>query len=360
MRVGLLTLPLFNNYGGLLQGAALYRELEQRGHQPVVLMKKYERPYPLRCAAKVLRRVPGQNIGGLRSVDRDRAVHQPFMEATMPHRTREFYSVRDLRQTIDEEALDMVVVGSDQVWRSKYQSDGDWRSFLLDVPSVRRFSYAASFGVDELPVGDRQETARRLLRNFDSLSVREVAAKGLLEDELGLEAVEVTLDPTLLVDDDFYESLYDTTPDPKAAPYVFSYILDQESQRLGFDQRVVDSLGPGHAMRHLGLYEAGEKATIGLWLRLFRDASFVVTDSYHGTLMAIRHRKNFIAIGNRSRGLSRFESLFSLVGLSDRLVVDDGPAIENLVNEPIDYDAVAGRLDELRHRSSRFLDDALL
>jgi polysaccharide pyruvyl transferase WcaK-like protein len=282
------------------------------------------------------------------------------METTMPQRTRAFYSVGDLRRTIEKEQLDAVVVGSDQVWRSSYQSDGDWKSYLLDVPSVRRFSYAASLGVDELPGGNRQEAARRLLRNFDALSVREVAAKGLLEDELGLEAVEVTLDPTLLVDDDFYESLYDAAPNPQSAPYVFSYILDEGSQSLGFDQRVVDSLGAEHTVHHLGLYEAGEKATVGLWLRLFRDASFVVTDSYHGTLMAIRHHKRFIAIGNRSRGLSRFESLLSLLGLSDRLLVDDGPAVEDLANKPIDYVAVASRLDDLRRRSNRFLDEALL
>lgn len=359
MRVGLLTLPLFNNYGGLLQAAALYRELGQRGHEPLVLMKKYERPVTLRYAAKVLRRLPAQDIAGLRSVARDRAVHQPFVELTMPRRTHEFYSLRELRRTIESEDLDAVVVGSDQVWRSKYLSDEDWRSFLLDVPSVRRLSYAASFGIDELPGDDRRETARRLLDGFEALSVRETAAKGLLEHELGLGGVEVTLDPTLLADDDFYQPLYDVAVGQSEAPYVFSYILDQEYQRLGYDRRVAAALGNGCAVRHLGLYETGEKATVGRWLRHFRDAAFVVTDSYHGTLMAIRHRKGFVAIGNESRGLSRFESLLSLVGLSDRLLTKAGPAIEELAKEPIDYVAVCRRLDGLRRQSNRFLDDAL-
>src|SRR5690606_31777382 len=92
--------------------------------------------------------------------------------------------------------------------------------------------------------------------------------------------------------------------------------------------------------------------TIAHWLAAFRDASYVLTDSFHGMVFAIIHRKNFYAFGNRRRGLDRFTSLLSDLGLEDRLILD-GDSLPD--PKPIAYDKVLPRLDALRAESASFL-----
>ena len=91
------------------------------------------------------------------------------------------------------------------------------------------------------------------------------------------------------------------------------------------------------------------------WLQGFRDAEYIITDSFHGTVFSIINRKPFFALVNKDRGASRFESLLEQLGLEDRLIYDiDTFDLSNL-NNNIDYNTVAIRLDELRNHSVDFL-----
>ena len=45
---------------------------------------------------------------------------------------------------------------------------------------------------------------------------------------------------------------------------------------------------------------------------MFRDSTYVVTDSFHGTVFSIIFEKDFKCIYNETRGAARFESLLNL------------------------------------------------
>ena len=64
----------------------------------------------------------------------------------------------------------------------------------------------------------------------------------------------------------------------------------------------------------------------------FRDAAFVITDSFHGTVFSIIFNKNFYVFGNMKRGNSRFDSLLDMFGLKDRMVEGTLPKIANNIN----------------------------
>lgn len=360
LSVGLLTLPLLNNYGGLLQAAALYRLLEDAGHRPVLLAKKYHRPKAPRLAAQVLRRLPGHDVGSVRSTDRERRRHAAFVDATMPRRSPTLYSHGQLQSYVKRSGLDAVVVGSDQVWRSEYLGDEDWPSYFLDLRDVRRVAYAASMGAGSLPGGWREDKARELLGTFDAVSVRERSAIDLLAEGDRPVPAQLALDPTLVVDDSFYRSLYAEPGVSVDASTVFSYTLDRGSQAEGYERLVESALGWTAGADHISLHAAGERPTVAEWLTSFRDAGFVVTDSFHGTLMSILHRKPFVAIANQERGVDRFASILGLLGLDDRLVGHgEADRVRELADRPIDYDLVGRRLDELRAASKRFLEGGL-
>ena len=103
-----------------------------------------------------------------------------------------------------------------------------------------------------------------------------------------------------------------------------------------------------------GFNKSNTTYAIPQWLASFSNAKFVVTDSFHGMVFSIIFEKDFIVIGNRERGLERFSSLLSLLGLEDRLVYK----VEDLKNKQlsrIDYTSVNKTLNKLKESSKRFL-----
>ena len=93
------------------------------------------------------------------------------------------------------------------------------------------------------------------------------------------------------------------------------------------------------------------------WLRAFNDSEFVVTDSFHACVFSILFHKQFVVIGNPSRGLARIHSLLSIFGLEDRLVSAQSLNIETL--PPIDYAKVDVVLNQWRKESMAFLTSHL-
>ena len=93
------------------------------------------------------------------------------------------------------------------------------------------------------------------------------------------------------------------------------------------------------------------------WLCSFRDANFIITDSFHGCVFSIIYNKPFIAIGNKSRGLSRFTSLLKLFGLEGRLVDCLSEVNEDVVNMNIDWRKINAILKDEQRRSRKFLKE---
>lgn len=91
------------------------------------------------------------------------------------------------------------------------------------------------------------------------------------------------------------------------------------------------------------------------WLKSFRDAEYVVTDSFHGTVFSIIFNKPFITIGNKSRGLARFTSLLSTFGLEHRLISSPNDIDSKLVSASIGWAPVNRIITKERQRSLNYL-----
>ena len=71
------------------------------------------------------------------------------------------------------------------------------------------------------------------------------------------------------------------------------------------------------------------------WLIAFRDSDFIITDSFHACVFSILYQKPFAVIVNNERGSSRFLSLLSMFGLTDRMVncLNDIESLEEIENK---------------------------
>ena len=94
------------------------------------------------------------------------------------------------------------------------------------------------------------------------------------------------------------------------------------------------------------------------FLAYFKNSDFVITDSFHNICIAILFKKPFIAIGNKKRGITRFESLLKKFNLMDRLIynIDE---INSELFTPINYDEVYKILEKEKELSLKWLIDAL-
>ena len=365
LRVGILTLPLHINYGGIIQAAALYRMIEDMGHHPVFLDKKPKRSLPHRLSKRLLASIPGQNIGNVREAVRNMNVHKPFVRRFLPDVTRPLMTGNDLAAAVRRRRLDAVVVGSDQVWRPHYHQDEQALVYFLDFvePEVTaRIAYAASFGKPQWEHADIAEPASELLSDFAHVSVRENTAADICAEAFGVENAEVVLDPTLAVDPRFYEEVASDAADLDCedGEFVFEYVLDRERIEPGIAERLADDLPDLSHARAIHPELPGDADTLPDWMAHFRHAGCVLTDSFHGTVFCILNRRNFITIVNPKRGADRFHTLLGALGLEGRIVkrLDDATA-RRLLSQPIDYDAVHDKLDALRRSSRDFLQGAL-
>ena len=346
-KIALLTLPLHSNYGGILQCYALQTVLERMGCEVTVLNRRWVAPkltfllFILRCVS-MLKCVFRRHVLG----QKEWHVQKPWAENYAPYRTMEglwgnprflqafvrehihqtkpLFSSQKLGQAAEEGQFDSFVVGSDQVWREQYAPEitDYFLGFLPDSDRRPKVAYAASFGLERVGISDEKlERCRQLSQKFTSVSVREQSAVRLAKEVLAVDARWV-LDPTLLLSAENYQ--FDGRSAGKNWAGVATYILDGNETKSQVVGDVSTSLSlPVKAMSLSPLAEDGQQddmLPVEEWLRAFAQADFVVTDSFHGCVFSIIHRKPFIAIANEGRGTDRFTSLLGYFGLQDRLV----------------------------------------
>lgn len=365
MKIGILTQPLLNNYGGLLQNYALQQSLKGSGFEPVTIdhgdkkqsrikqqlgqFTKYifHRAFPSKYASP--RYQPTKKEFSIISQNSNYFIDK-YITRTIP-----FYSEKELQDLVNKGQYDGYVVGSDQVWRPIY-SGGFFKemffSFVEGKKNVHRIAYAASFGTDKWELDPQMtEECARLAKSFDVITVREDSGVALCRENLGVEAIHV-LDPTMLLSKDDYIQLVDAEKEPKSPGDLFYYILDPSHKKTDFINDVAThnnlvpfTVLPKKQAENRTRYDVKHNIedcvypSVTSWLRAFMDAKMVIVDSFHGAVFSIIFNKPFWIIANPERGNARFSSLLKQFGLENRMT-DVLHLHEIDINQPIDWDSV--------------------
>lgn len=381
MKIGILTQPLRNNYGGLLQNYALQQVLKGMGNQ-VETVDWLEDNGILRTK---LARAKNTLLSYIRK-DLERPRYKPTQAeaAVMSRNTRNFIErhisvcphhvahQEDFRSVDSRYGYDAYIVGSDQVWRPGYNAF--LTSMFLDFTDredVKRVAYAASFGTSRWEFTPQQtEVCSRLSRRFDLITVREESGVVLCKEHLGVDA-KFVLDPTMLLNREDYEQLVDDEKEQKCFGRLFHYILDPADEKRGLIEQIAERQGlqPFTVMPKCHAEKCTKQNVkqhiedcvfqpVASWLRAFMDAEMTVVDSFHGAVFSIIFNKPFWVIGNSKRGNARFESLLGLFELQDRLLSPDSA---NSVEwgKPIDWHRVNGILRQEKEKSMVLLRQGL-
>ena len=368
MKIGIITQPLLTNYGGLLQNYALQQALRQLGHESVTLDQGYI-PAPFWIIAKgfiktfILKLIGrGKNRKYPFRVDekQKKYVRQHtnyFINKYIVH-TEPFLYENEFKEYTIKHQLDALIVGSDQVWRPMYNQN-ILRSFFDFAKGlqVRRLAYAASFGVDYWEfTQDQTKKCQELICDFTAVSVREYSGINLCRKYLFTDAVHV-LDPTMLLDREDYIRLVDNEKEPASKGDLFTYILDDSEEKNKCINKVALELNLT-PFTSMAKDDTSVCPPVTQWLRSFMDANFVVCDSFHGAVFSIIFNKPFVIIGNKERGMTRFNSLLDTFDLRNRLVVNSND-ICSIIYTPIDWKKVNRIRAELKMLSLDFVKSNL-
>lgn len=372
MKIGILTLPLHTNYGGILQAYALQTVLERMGHEVVVFDTPNKATYPplwklpLSFGKRILLKCMGRGnrIFQERYSNKVRSVVARYIQQFVDDKIHRKVFIKFSRLNAND--YDAIVVGSDQVWRMIYFVPM-WRmqpmenAFLAFTQgwNIKRISYAASFGTEEWEYTKEQtQLCKEALQKFDAVSVREENGVKLCKQYFDADALHV-LDPTMLLAAEDYIELFKQKQTPKSNGTLLNYVLDETDEINQLIQKVASEkkMNPFAVNNPFECDESKPlnqriKQSVEAWLRGFYDADYVITDSFHACVFSIIFKRQFVVVGNKSRGMARFESLLKMFCLEDRLV-DEKTDIVAL--QPIDYDKVYTLYDKWKEKSFQFL-----
>ena len=376
MRTGLLTFHHAHHYGAQLQAFALMKKIEGMGTECEII--NYVRPdttegnrlFKSGLSARALL----SNVNTLFNyshLKKRYARFESFINDDMRLSGKFYHSYEELLKDAPE--YDAYVCGSDQIWNPLIFKENTFDpAFFADfAKGGRRIAYAPSFGITEIPE-DKREDLKGYLEHFDCLSVREKQGEKIIRDVAGRDSVTV-LDPTLLLTGEEWGGL-SAEPIFKE-PYILCYFISDPGGYSGYVKAlsekyrlpVVSLCGARRVVpqtRHIVL-DAGPREFLGL----FRNASMVCTNSFHGTVFSITFKKDFYsfatALNTEKTVNSRLYNILEKLGLIDRIFSSEIKAGDFLsrINDRtnlIDYASVYETLQKEREMSYKYLKDSLL
>lgn len=276
-----------------------------------------------------------------------------FREKYIKMFQKEYFSYTMLKN--DPPDADIYLAGSDQIWNVNEKDFDLQNAVFLNFGNkkIKRISYAASFSKQEISQNWINEI-KPLIQKMDFISVREKSAIDICKKCGRNDAVQV-IDPTLLNYADNYRNLYKTECTRMAkGKYCFVYEINAKSafsynklNRWCKQKGLSIIYVTGHNSSKIGKQWY---ATIPEWLMLIDNASYVVTNSFHGAMFSLLFHKQFGVIP--LTGLAEFtnirlDTINDLFGVNQIIKNNDFSVLENKIN----WNEFETKLNTLRENS---------
>lgn len=282
--------------------------------------------------------------------------------------TNPYTTYQELSQ-ICKEKYSNVIVGSDQLWLP-VNVVADYYTLNWVPDEVNKISLATSFGISYIP-NKYKEKYRKFLNRFNYISVREKAGQEIVK-ELTDKETSLVCDPTLLLDKEEWLTIQNKEPIIQDK-YILCYFLGKNIEHRKFAERLKEKTGCkivslNHADEYVKYSDIFADITpydIGPaeWINLIRNAEYICTDSFHGTVFSLINNKKFFTFRRYNKKTkystnSRLDSLLEIVNLQER-ILEGTEDIEKVLNMQIDYNKINEKLEKFRNESKKYIECAL-
>lgn len=360
MKIGILTFHCAINYGAVLQAYGLQEFLRSLGHEAFIVdyrpdyMVRYYRPFclsvdcDLSFSQQIRKIVRACMVFPVR-LKRNRAFSE-FVEKQL-----HLYKL-DLNKK--EDKFDAFIFGSDQIW-NPLLTHGD-RAFIGDFTAarnVRKIAYAASFGNEAYLTEVDIPAFRFVAEHFAAISVREQSLQSFFTKHFKKE-VSFALDPVLLVGPSVFERIIAKIE--VVSPFLLLFHIKRDeavflyaqklSQKKGL--QLIEIVSDQESVKNRNYKQSLSPRK---FLGYFKNASYIITSSFHGTAFSILFKKNFNVISSGDCKDERASFLLESIGLKDRMCCIGA----EMTDREIDYTQIDKRLQKLRQDSENYLIHSL-
>ncbi len=279
--------------------------------------------------------------------------------------SRSSNTYKDLTKLAKERYTD-ILLGSDQLWLP-VNVVSDYYTLNWVPNEINKISFSTSFGVSSIPK-KYNDMYKKFLKRINHLSVREDTGVKIIKDISGIDA-KLVCDPTILLTKDEWEEVA-TKERIVKDKYILCYFLGNNIEHRKFAERLRKKTGYkivslNHADEYvkysdkfcdIALYDVGPRE----WINLVKNAEYVCTDSFHGTVFSLLFNKyffNFRRYNSNSKAStnSRLDSLLNIVGISSERILTGLEEVEKVIEYKIDFNIVNNNLNKYRKESKEWL-----
>lgn len=379
MKVGIMSMQRINNNGSYLQSYSLKRTLEQLGHEVVFVDYEVgrnlvgETPDEEGKLIKAKKKLVKKACDFIK-VPRKKFKFQMKKQLDNYVKTYEEYEKEMLpllgvgKKFLYRPKLDVLVIGSDEVFNCLQPNDEVGYSpqlFGAESRAKKVISYAATFGNttwEGLKQYGIEDEIAGYLKNMAAISVRDAKSVELTEKLTGIHPY-YHVDPVFLYD---YSQEMTESVDLKDYIVVYSYWNRINQQEAGAiiefakkkQKKIITLAG---LQSYLGEFVKANPFEV---LSYVKNADYVITDTFHGSVFSIKFNKKFVTLVREGTGKvygnsNKLQDLLERFGLSDR-AINDMNELERMMDEDIDYVPVNEKIAEEKEKSLEYLKTYVL
>lgn len=369
MKIGILTMNRIVNYGSFLQAYALREMLQELGYDVEFMdigpekrsyynMYGNNPNYHKNMVKAWLHGLLGhKEISDIMRTEQHTWKYYHTMYHAFPEWWETYLGMK--REDNLNCCYDAVVVGSDEVFNCTQESawGTSMKWFGEGLQTERLFSYAASFGFttwNKLELFGLTDIVKRNLQNFRALSVRDENSRHIVQ-LCGIESVN-HLDPVLVYD---YESM--VHKDSKLENNLIVYTYPDRLKEQSVIQQI-KSIAKKEGLKLVSIgsyYDWCENPILTPFevLQYFRNAKYVVTDTFHGTVFSLKFGTPFATLV-RDSNFQKLNDL--LIRLDQREAsIEEGGDLDAVLHRQMPVSQLRQTLLFERKRAISFLTDQL-
>lgn len=338
MKVGIMSMQRIENYGSFLQSYGLKKILEEMGHEVYFVdyeigasviekvdepIQRYTIPYKIKRRLNYYINTIQKKLNG--ELDKERFLEENCIRNMYKYYLMDLGITEDRTQNVP---VDVLIIGSDEVFNCLQENPAVGYSpqlFGEGIKANKVISYAASAGyttIEGLKKYDKLDDVKRMLNNnFSAISVRDENTRILVNELTGLNPY-MHLDPVLISD---FES--DIIEKKDISDYLVVYSYEKRMENNQDEAKAIQDFAHNRGLKtvSIGNFQSWTDLHISAspfeLLGYIKNADFVVTDTFHGTIFSIILEKHFATIIRDSNN-QKLESLLNTFNLHNHELKD--------------------------------------
>ena len=349
MRVGILSMQRVDNYGSLWQAYCLKKMLESLGAfvEFIDIKPGYSDTINISKKTFALNKIKKTPY----------YVFQEIKHKRFSAWRAELLGIKPDRNY--NEDYDIIIIGSDEVFNCAQKSSWGLSLQLFgNMNNENIYTYAASFGntkIDDVKNSKYTNEIRESLQKIKKISVRDNNSYEIIHSIVETNAY-IHLDPVLVGDIPHPVTVH------RKKEYILVYAYDfrlqnkeliREIKLLAREERL--------SIISVGFYQEWADKNIipdpNTMLSLFRNAKYIITDTFHGTIFSVRYHKQFAVIVQKENSM-KLQDLIHRIGI-ETVQYTGEKTLKQILLSQIQYDEIDKRLQEKKKESIEYLNMCL-